>query len=150
MGRAITLRGIVYGKGFERKKECILFSLKTLSHKTVSNHSEVTLLRGLCGLEHSWLQECGREIKTQNLFLLHSEASSFPELRVVTLIIRAPLYPAAAAATPRSNALRFDSKNACFVDFAIVSFTKSPLRGKTLLPINAPNITIFNESGFPA
>jgi len=49
LGRAITLRGIVYGKGFERKKEeCILFSLKTLSHETVSNHSVVTLLRGLC------------------------------------------------------------------------------------------------------
>jgi len=36
-GRSITLRGIVYGKGFKRKKECILFSLKTFSHKTVSN-----------------------------------------------------------------------------------------------------------------
>jgi len=64
LGRAITLRGIVYGKGSKRKKEeCILFSLKTFSHKSVSNHSVVTLLRGLCGLEHSWLQECGREIK---------------------------------------------------------------------------------------
>jgi hypothetical protein len=41
----------VYGKGFERKKEAyILFSLKTFSHKTVSNHSVVTLLRGPCGL----------------------------------------------------------------------------------------------------
>jgi len=47
-GRAITLRGIVYGKGFERKNEKpILFSLKTLSHKTVSNHSVIMLLRGL-------------------------------------------------------------------------------------------------------
>jgi len=64
LGRAITLRGIVYGKGFKRKKECILFSLKTFSHKTVSNHSVVTLLRGPCGLEHFWLQECGREIRT--------------------------------------------------------------------------------------
>jgi hypothetical protein len=51
----------VYGEGFKRKKECILFSLKTFSHKTVSNHSVVILLRGLCGLEHSCLQECGRE-----------------------------------------------------------------------------------------
>jgi len=51
LGSAITLRGIVYGEGFERKKECILFSLKTFSHKTVSNHSVVMLLRGLCGLE---------------------------------------------------------------------------------------------------
>jgi len=65
LGRAITLGGIVYGKGFERKKEYILFSLKTFSHKTVSNHSVVTLLSDLSGLEHSWLQECGREIKRQ-------------------------------------------------------------------------------------
>ena len=50
LGRAITLRGIVYGKGSKRKKECILFSLKTFSHKTVSNHSIVMLLRGPCGL----------------------------------------------------------------------------------------------------
>ncbi|HUT69186.1 MAG TPA: hypothetical protein VMW89_00800, partial [Desulfatiglandales bacterium] len=50
-GRAITLRGITYGKGFERKKECILFSLKTLSHKAVSNHSVVILLSGLSGLK---------------------------------------------------------------------------------------------------
>jgi hypothetical protein len=49
LGRAITLRGIVYGKGSQRKKEeCILFSLKTFSHKTVSNHPVVTLLRGPC------------------------------------------------------------------------------------------------------
>ena len=63
LGRAITLCGIVYGKGSKRKKEWILFSLKTSSHKTVSNHSLVNLLRGPCGLEHSYLQECGREIK---------------------------------------------------------------------------------------
>jgi len=51
LGLAITLRGIVYGKDSKRKKEeCILFSLKTFSHKTVSNHSVVILLRGLCGL----------------------------------------------------------------------------------------------------
>ena len=48
LGRAITLRGIVYGKGSKRKKECILFSLKTFSHKTVSNHSVIILLRGPC------------------------------------------------------------------------------------------------------
>ena len=74
LGRAITLRGIVYGKGSKGKKECILFSLKTFSHKTVSNHSVIILLRGPCPLlkalsdvegEHSCLQECGREIKTQ-------------------------------------------------------------------------------------
>ena len=51
-------------EGFERKKEWILFSLKTFSHKTVSNHFVTISLRGLCGLEHSWLQECGREVKT--------------------------------------------------------------------------------------
>jgi hypothetical protein len=52
LGRAITLRGIVYGKGSERKKEaCILFSLKAFSHETVSNHSVVVLLRGLWGLK---------------------------------------------------------------------------------------------------
>jgi hypothetical protein len=50
LGRAITLRGIGYGKHSQRKKECILFSLKTFSHKTVSNHSVITLPRGLCGL----------------------------------------------------------------------------------------------------
>jgi hypothetical protein len=38
LGRAITLRVIVYGEGFKRKKERILFSLKTFTHKTVSNH----------------------------------------------------------------------------------------------------------------
>jgi hypothetical protein len=32
LGRAITLRGIVYGKGLERKKECVFF-LKTFTHK---------------------------------------------------------------------------------------------------------------------
>ena len=48
LGRASTLRGIVYGKGSKRKKECILFSLKTFSHKTVSNHSVVNSLRGPC------------------------------------------------------------------------------------------------------
>ena len=53
LGLAITLRGIVYGKGSKRKKEWILFSLKTFSHKTVSNHSVVNLLRGLCELERS-------------------------------------------------------------------------------------------------
>ena len=52
LGRAITLRGILYGKGSKRKKEeCILFSLKTFSHETVSDDSIVTLLRGPCGLE---------------------------------------------------------------------------------------------------
>jgi len=45
-GRAVTLRVIVYGKGSKRKKECILLSLKTSPHKTVSNHPVVTLLRG--------------------------------------------------------------------------------------------------------
>jgi hypothetical protein len=35
------------GKVLKGKKECILFSLKTFSHKTVSNHSVFTLLRGL-------------------------------------------------------------------------------------------------------
>jgi hypothetical protein len=49
-GRTITLRGIVYGKGFRRKKECILFSLNTFPHKTVSNHPLLNLLRGLWGL----------------------------------------------------------------------------------------------------
>ena len=38
------------GKVFKGKKECILFSLKTFSHKTVSNPSVVILLSGLCGL----------------------------------------------------------------------------------------------------
>ena len=44
LGRAITLRGIVYGKGFKREKECVHFPLETFTHKTVSNHSIITLL----------------------------------------------------------------------------------------------------------
>jgi hypothetical protein len=52
LGLAVTLRVIVYGKGSKRKKEeYILPSLETFSHKTVSNHSVVVLIRGLCGLE---------------------------------------------------------------------------------------------------
>jgi hypothetical protein len=88
-GRAITLCGIVYGKGSKRKKEeCILFSLKTFSHKTVSNHSVVMLPRGLSVLLKALsdvererllsrvegvpryagptLRSDGREIETQN------------------------------------------------------------------------------------
>jgi hypothetical protein len=35
------------GKVLRKKEEYILFSLKTFSHKAVSNHSVVILLRGL-------------------------------------------------------------------------------------------------------
>ena len=44
-------RDCVWDTGFKRKKESILFSLKTLPHKTVSNHSVGILLRDLWGLE---------------------------------------------------------------------------------------------------
>ena len=89
-----------------------------------------------------------REIKTQRP--LACIAWTTPIFCEATVVIKASFYPAPAAATPKSNALRFDSKNACFVDLVMVSFSKSPSTGSILLPISAPSITIFNESAFPA
>ena len=65
------LRGIVYGEGFERKKECILFSLKTFSHKTVSNHSVVISLSGLCGLLKALSDVEGERARDKNSKLTH-------------------------------------------------------------------------------